>query len=478
MNTIWLILIISSCQLIAKPIPEEGIKSPIQPLTTNASVNQTKPAVSTISNTMTQASVASLQTSQTVTSQSEKIISASTGSQKTETKTTTIQTVYINMTLQQVTLRNPFLMQLESFGVVLPEKKKVNDTKCGKEWADFGTFCDIKNLSLYAITDTKSINSSVERTSEGLKMISNLFYDVYNNSKINPTAGLKGELKKFFDLWECKESREFISIIESFRTTDNIHRTLQKCWTKMAQVRASSLCSICSARSTLYFGSKKALVREEDCESILTECSDSFTTILNFVEKSEPFLSILNHIIVSKFQDNSMETPIKRIISFLTELKKSHVQESISKYLKTKKDASDYSKAVGEVCGKLLRVFEEPFITFMSNLMKDPASTVQRDYKMITEYFTMKTTKLVQKSNYASTTSSIVTLSTSSRRLRLLRSLQVVASDLSNSILTGDVMMIPKVDSSYLSYQGALGTTGNEGSKHGGKPLEVNIQFP
>ncbi|WP_016953682.1 hypothetical protein [Anabaena sp. PCC 7108] len=47
-----------------------------------------------------------------------------------------------------------------------------------------------------------------------------------------------------------------------------------------------------------------------------------------------------------------------------------------------------------------------------------------------------------------------------------------------NSIVMGDAGLNTGVDSSYTSYQGALGTLGNESHKFHSKPLDVQVNFP
>ena len=123
-------------------------------------------------------------------------------------------------------------------------------------------------------------------------------------------------------------------------------------------------------------------------------------------------------------------------------------------------------KAKEEICEMITKLSEDPAIIPIGNYLV----SLEQSLNLLLNQ--MSTEMKAIYSNHIKTQSNFV----SSRILGQVPSIQPLPKDL----FRGDIVLIkvPKVDSSYLSYQGALGTTGNESHKFHKEPLDINVAFP
>jgi hypothetical protein len=102
-------------------------------------------------------------------------------------------------------------------------------------------------------------------------------------------------------------------------------RENKKCWEKMAQMRNSSLCSICSAKASRFYILKRVVVSDAHCAVLINDCWISFK-LLNFylrrlttVQKmsykiskfSESLVSIINRKFMKSKKINSLYESVK-----------------------------------------------------------------------------------------------------------------------------------------------------------------------
>ena len=414
---------------------------------------------------------------------------------------------------------NPFIVRLEQKGVQILKNPVTSTNKCGEEWRVYGTCCGVNSLIQYAQKDSKEIFDSVRDSLKVLIKSINTFSELFTNvdylrkrRRIDLSLGEQ----KLIKATSKPNLADLIQMIDSFKETNghnderNLIKEYTKCWDHITQIRSASLCSTCSARSHIFFLGKKAVIDAPTCNSILNKCSVTFTTIITFIRGLD---RLANNMLLVFTRWRKGRDWVKKMDQVTEELKRNKIGELLHLYYDdgSQKDSSvNKSRLQIRLCGKLVKIGSKPFISDLKVLLNRYNFGLLQDFSDNLEEY------VVNDQKYEKKIRSIMEVE--KRRSKPSRLLQwVIGSNTQNSqksktgnwedpalnhgnttgfnsqteifipdnIFEGDVevidnKMILNIDSSYTSYQGAIGTKGNEAHKiyKDIKPMNITSVFP
>ena len=349
--------------------------------------------------------------------------------------------------------KNYFLSQLKiQHHLNILESPVFGSTKCGLLWKQNGECCGEQELVRLTQEESKRIDTAVEKTKERLIGYARIFRRLMNLSTQISDTGISAPSRLAFlkVLQKASEDKSFLKILYRINADKygKFSNSITQCWDKMKSVRSSSLCSICSGNGWRFSKDKQLLLTESTCDGIISACQDSFYYILKFIEGMTTIMNELSEI------DNSQISKAG-LFKMFENLHKSIAKSNVLSLLdqRINKNSKEFGpNLANSLCSHLVKVREKTFIEELSEILallnSDILEKIEKRFESITSR------KLQGASNYDKTVPP------------------------TNTLFTGDVKIVPAVDSSYTSYQGALGTTGNESHKFHSKPLDTSVAFP
>ena len=226
------------------------------------------------------------------------------------------------------------------------------------------------------------------------------------------------------------------------------------CLEIIKKVRSGSVCSVCSGRSARWFAGEKALFSSEYCQPILGSCSASIKLLGNYNERARFFFTKLHNSNIGGLdvggEGIKMATLIKQLDGLTSSMKNLDIFSLITEYEMKKNDEQTKNR----FCNSIVTLVDDTFIK-VSNKIYDLAAQYLTTWNTIAKKIGM---------NHINTAGNWVHKS---------RNLQSSSSiEFHSDVKVVDVHA--KIDSSYTSYFGAIGTNKNENS-NGVKALPLNL---
>jgi hypothetical protein len=372
---------------------------------------------------------------------------------------------------------------------ILEEPEFTNGTGCGQEWSVHGNLCEIKSLTAFAKRESTKLCKAGDRMAKTMSRFERVITGGFEITSKFRDANLKttGHKAKYFQMFTSLDTSDLKTLLERIKAGRK-DRSLNKCWRKMAGLRSSGLCAICSGRHSSFIEAEKVLISKETCDEFLTQCAGPFRLITDFVilahKISEAIIDILD---ANKYPQLNMAS--KDIDQLAKRIKRTGISRLIAKYLNDKNPVLS-----AELCSTTISVSKRPFALQLAKLLS------KFDFEKF-NLFNLNLKKTLQSrtaKNSASNWSGSAKIAKPSRVLKLLSesnpsldkatSFQHQAESSffsevqifnSSEIFEGDVKVQSTVDSSYNAFLGANGTSGNEASgpmKH--LPLNLTNRFP
>ena len=248
----------------------------------------------------------------------------------------------LRATLQSSPMRcaalNPFIGILQSKGVnilSLPARDSGSIAgKCSSEWYAKGTCCGYQSLVQYAVNDRKSIGQFAESINDSMNAMRNLF------NRIKEISIAAGQLAVVMNNRKLQPIKEFIAYISSSESSHHelwvsrfgdILHTLNDggaCTSKINEIRAGSLCSICSPKSSGWFFGGRAVVSQETCQRVLRPCKKQLDFLSKYFQGVGGFIvklynSRLHQVEIGKSSQQLKDSSvmIKKLIDTLSQAK-------------------------------------------------------------------------------------------------------------------------------------------------------------
>ena len=301
--------------------------------------------------------------------------------------------------------QNQFLATLHSSVVLLPTPSKESN-KCGGEWRTFGTCCQEASLLKFTNQEKEKIFSSAKKVISSVEKYSNDLFqlgDLYKAKSVRFHAEqfLKwSEGYKKFDSGQTtaknttERTQMFYIVLDRIFKNDfaenfienvtlpirngQFRKSTVRCWEKMFMLRTASHCSACSGRAAAYFNNDKMRIAQDTCQSVMTECSDSFRTLFIFYNGMG---EIGNHVLNSQwsskkntqklFATSKLATEFKenmRGITQVTEsIKQHHLQSIVDSYFRSHGEQSASIEKI--LCSKLISLSKKTLIEELSELV-------------------------------------------------------------------------------------------------------------
>lgn len=157
------------------------------------------------------------------------------------------------------------------------------DTKCGTEWRDHGTCCDVQSAVDLVQRQNAALEKELHLIDSEMKTLDDDFKKLMRQCRRTQNAKVvKARLKKrkrFFRKY-FQVGHMVAYLAKGFGKKQEI------CLKKLTQLRANSICPICSARSQVYFEDSRLRMNEQQCRSILVDCGPAWMDTLKMIRLS------------------------------------------------------------------------------------------------------------------------------------------------------------------------------------------------
>ncbi len=368
---------------------------------------------------------------------------------------------------------------------LLNDPKLLKKTGCHEEWSVYGTHCEIQSLTAFAKKEKSNINEGASQMAKSINQFGRVIFQAlklsskFKQQPVNASRVDKTYAKIFTNL----SSEDLKNLLRRIKASQK-KRSLKNCWKKIANLRASGLCAICSSRHASFIEEDRLLITNETCHSFLDYCGQTFNLITDFVvfvqTISDAFKTEIGRKGLVRIRQDS-----DKISKIAERIKRAKISRLINKYLNNNK--TDTVSA--ELCSMLISVSKQPIALKLAKMLS------RLDFERFGEVNkrldrSLSRSGIEARKNWRGFESETkhhrmlkIENSDMSSASSIEASPKLSPADLtsldSSSFFIGDVKVQASIDSSYTSYMGATGTTGNEVSAHRRHlPLNLTNLFP
>ena len=250
-----------------------------------------------------------------------------------------------------------------------------SDSRCGGEWKTHGMCCNRYTVLPHVELDKRSIMNAASKTIETLPnfkdVISTLFLKLKqlalaSENSIFPGFTIQINFAKAFlengtNLYNFEQFADIgqDTMVSKFKNLSDV------CWSRLIQQRTSSICSVCSGRSQVYFNLTKGLAVKGACIQALASCTDYFGEAIRFV-KMLYWLAQIGPVLHS----HSIYVPVfdRMDMAAIQEYYKELVSDSLAFKLSTYgKMLTQNSTLAVQICDKFFNLAARPFIENFSS---------------------------------------------------------------------------------------------------------------
>lgn len=258
----------------------------------------------------------------------------------------------------------PFLKELSKAQVkvkIFKEPKQETSGPCLPEWNTHGTCCDTTSLNDLFAKEKLAMASAIDATAKTVGQIKILVEEVLKKA----TGGSFNSHRRKRSSKEDDQMLKDIS--EDFLSHDlltHFNESSTFCWSKLMELRGSSLCSVCSGRASRFIYKDKALINIEDCKVVVDLCEEFFANFQDFIGKSKDMLSQID----KKFKFGN-ET--KYLQSFIKDLSKARFSSELisefSKYSEAKSKTPERNQCAARICNQIFDIRKSPIIATIAD---------------------------------------------------------------------------------------------------------------
>ena len=345
------------------------------------------------------------------------------------------QTVRSNLTWQVIVDKMAPGCKLEA-----PQPADIDHVTCQGLWGKEGFVCDKSIVKLYDDSDKIYFETGIQVFGQLVDLMSNAATFILTK----PITGLSFN----------ETEKAILTKFANKATLDQKKASGRACMSKLAGIRNSALCTICSAKNVLSFNNDvKGLFQFSNCEEFLSVCDSHFQDFIDIyssvdmlmkvdkVVNPTPFLQIPGF---GKFIEMS-----KAVIYLLTyRIHQRAVATSVA-------EKDSISKAY---CEQVIKLVLKPYL---------PASLL-----ILTPTIAVLFAKIVAKQAALSLITKVTSLFGNWRRLQNFESLLMGAPQINAPT---DIVVVAATDNMFVSFDGAAGTN-SQAQPY--KPLNTSLAFP
>jgi 6-pyruvoyl-tetrahydropterin synthase len=295
---------------------------------------------------------------------------------------------------------------LEANKKVLEKPQVQSNTKCGEEWALYGTCCNIADIEAVARSDSANIRhkrrdliDSVEQLAAITQNIINKWKRIQDIKEDRAIASNPTEFNSFL-----KSEMDPIEQVLTEINTNSFESKITKCTEEIIRVRSNSLCPLCSGRSDTFFipGDKRVLITEDTCKAYLESCVDPLSSSSDlFIYLDKLSVLYLRHV---------QQKYLRFWRPFVSGIRAPLIRFNSMKFIKDLRnyimsDPNDNSKETSALCYELVSLAGPTWI-----------NTMLHNFKEVTKAFNSFLEQLDQ--SFRNTLNTKWTAETRSRRLQ------------------------------------------------------------
>ena len=270
--------------------------------------------------------------------------------------------------------KNPFMNRLINSQVTVFTLPSVPaNSTCSAEWGEHKTCCEAGSLIRYSIKDQKFTMNAAVNVTESMYLISR---DIYNT--VNMIQQLTSNNLPLGRMLTIYKASFFAPEVEGFRAT---HQTIlhnsadleskaQTCWKYITQLRANSLCSICSGRSQVFFKENKVAIKIDTCHDMMTHCWNHFDVLVRYIKGVSILIdSLLDEIVNGQQKFYTLLTDnIRNVSKIATMLKENPLVNTMHQYY-TATDTDYKRECLKNFCEDLTNLFWPALVVKIQPLM-------------------------------------------------------------------------------------------------------------
>ena len=365
---------------------------------------------------------------------------------------------------------NPYLEHMRkgisngTINVTIFDKPQENHHECQPEWGIHKTYCESKSLASFSIEDKRVLLESYKNITRIGFMLATTFKELEKICKSSLTKlaynfftpATKILVNSFkngtFDVLAA-QANEILSL-------PTFNKSLEQCWIEhLSVLRSSALCSACSGRNHQFFNGSKGIIDQSTCDSALAKCKPSFNTIFKIIieiEKALKFVEAFTYEKVSfTIKDfGTIRTSYQIFKTLANSVRQSNVMVLMAELGSSSIPNNNLTST--RLCSILLNLNELSFLQITAEQLTRAEPHIEKVFPLAVSHVIAATVSY-QKS--------LIKLPTLFSNFRFKRRLQADSSlTLNSGFLVGDVQVQSATDSSYASFFGATGSSGNEAS--------------
>lgn len=228
---------------------------------------------------------------------------------------------------------------------------------CGGLWIKEMTCCDQASATQWVQNDGSTIDSLISKFTTAYSELKRVVESMISKGKSDKKSPLN--FLSNLDL-------TFLQNLLKDTQIKKMQDSLNKCWGKMKQMRAASMCYACSGHSSKYFYNYHRLaVSLEQCEDIAKECKVYFSDTISLIAGVADFLEdIRSYLDVKNLQNDSFKWMIE-----LEVILNNEDLVDILKALDSTK-GNERKAASYHLCNKQLKLTKKPFLEDMVALVQ------------------------------------------------------------------------------------------------------------
>lgn len=183
--------------------------------------------------------------------------------------------------------KNAYTKALFAFDpLLIRNSSTTTTTKCPGEWNIHGTCCEEVKIAEFVAQDSQNM------TSELADMVAEVTHlkDLVNLTLNDIDAYLRNPEYQLSSAKYKQEIIEFKNVSQLLKSAfGEFRQSHLRCQAKLKDIKAKSICPICSKRSPSFFRGTDLRMTETTCRDILTECDDAWIALMLVLRVSSQY---------------------------------------------------------------------------------------------------------------------------------------------------------------------------------------------